>query len=788
MAVWKQSVEPETMNWNNIPDELKKINRWCAVDDSEEIGKKRRPICPYTYAKDETIKLLRVTDKLFSFKEVVDKTITENIGIFIPEGYIVIDSDALDRFRISSDEKKIWAKDIINYLKTCQTYTEFSASGKAFHSWYKLPSGMKFKGFKYRNFQIMVAGQFVATTGNILEYMDKRFTFPIQEDEELIKHYLSLAGKDEIDSNLLATSPTANLEDQELLNKLFSAENGQKAKDLYSGNWQEYYPNEEGTGSSADMGLIAMFLSYTRDKGQIKRLFLSSTLAQRASVKRKGNAYITRTVERALFVKEREEKQALQQVDFEELAKLKPVQGSAVPKLEIVESRNKVDGILVPREVCPILHDTCNYLYEASTIPIHETSFLAALTFFAGTLGRSYDVVGNGLNLYILFLARTGMGKEEIKNGVDDLWTTCREAIPALDQYYGASDYASGQALLKALSEHPCKLAVFNEFKEIIRKMKDTRNPANAKLKTVMLDVFSKSDKNKKYNGTAYADIAKNVGIIDSPCFTFIGDSVPAEIYESLDSSLIFDGLLGRMLIFEYNGTRPTMNYNKREQMPLNLKEKIVEVLKIAHDANISRKVIQVQGVNELEEFGQYCNDKFNHSENSEIESSVWGRAHAYSLKIAALLAVLNGHIQPVIGRDQANFAVDLVSRAFRNLLDKFDQGEIGSAFGTGRSHYLRIMQEWINAKPEFRKKYQNCSQALMETDNPVVPIGYLRRRLSQVAYFSKHPRGHKFASDEMQRILQDEEVIGILDPEIAKNRYNTNVRSTLLVLLKGAK
>lgn len=64
------------------------------------------------------------------------------------------------------------------------------------------------------------------------------------------------------------------LEDQELLDLLFSFSYGDKIKDLYEGRWEQHYPSQ----SEADRAFLFYLAFVTRDKDTIDRIFRNSGL------------------------------------------------------------------------------------------------------------------------------------------------------------------------------------------------------------------------------------------------------------------------------------------------------------------------------------------------------------------------------------------------------------------------------------------------------------------------------------------------------------------------------
>lgn len=100
-----------------------------------------------------------------------------------------------------------------------------------------------------------------------------------------------------------------------------------------------------------------------------------------------------------------------------------------------------------------LLGDIAEYFYESAPRPSKLISIAGAIGFFAGIVGRGYNISGTGLNQYILVLAPTGSGKEAMASGIDRLIVEIRKQVPAVSDFMGPAEIASGPALLKYLGK-----------------------------------------------------------------------------------------------------------------------------------------------------------------------------------------------------------------------------------------------------------------------------------------------------------------------------------------------
>lgn len=144
-------------NCGCIPHELRNLNRWvCASEGS------KRPLC--SFSKHPA----NVTDRSTwgSFeeaREAVESGKRDWLGfVFADDGYVGIDID--DGF----DEYGFPKTDALEFIRSCNSYTEISKSGKGFHIICK--GDLPFKGkANGEGWEIYKDGRFFVLTGHVLE-------------------------------------------------------------------------------------------------------------------------------------------------------------------------------------------------------------------------------------------------------------------------------------------------------------------------------------------------------------------------------------------------------------------------------------------------------------------------------------------------------------------------------------------------------------------------------------------------------------------------------------------
>ncbi len=93
-----------------------------------------------------------------------------------------------------------------------------------------------------------------------------------------------------------------------------------------------------------------------------------------------------------------------------------------------------------------LLGDFADYVYASASMPVLEVAVVAALGLVAGIAGRQWNTGGDpaGLNLYLVLLGKTGIGKEAGQRAIARLLSHVRRQVPSIDAFVGPSAFASG--------------------------------------------------------------------------------------------------------------------------------------------------------------------------------------------------------------------------------------------------------------------------------------------------------------------------------------------------------
>lgn len=626
------------------------------------------------------------------------------------------------------------------------TYQEISPSGQGLHI---IGIGSVKSGRRRAAIEIYPNARYITVTGDV--FLDT----PITNCQYKLDVLWSEMSKTK-EGKVYVIDQPQKYEDQEILDKCSKAYGDLKFYELFNGKWEGWYPSQ----SEADYAYIDMVQYFSKNSTQIERLFRYSQLSHRKKANRRD--YIEHMINMS-FDKSAEtiniDEYALQLQ--KEFLKTEIKEETSEETSEEINGYNlpvsNVDELTLPPG---LMGELANYFFQSSYRPMKEAAIVAALGVMAGICGRAYNTTTNaGLNLYLMFVARTGMGKDEMSQAINRLrkvlvtptMTAGNICIPAFNNFFGPGEISSHTGLVKRLQEQPSIVSLIGEFGHTLSQISDPIRSSQSQksLFRALLHVYNKSGKSGSLDPMVFADIAKNTALIQSPAFTLIGEGTPETFFDKIDEKLIANGLIPRFIVIEYYGNRPEPNDDGPSMpIPIKLLTSVSQLTMISLGLNEKNEVIQVAlsvEAKELEkEFNKNCDYVLNNSNGIPVQ--LWNRAHLNTLKIASLIAVgVNPHY-PNITPDIWKWAENFIRRSIEAIMVRFESGAIGQAINSGDHMMIEKIKQKVNdwirfPFSKFRKKYLNNSAKLnllekMHSDG-VIPYTYLQNSLVAQAPFA---------------------------------------------------
>ncbi len=277
-----------------------------------------------------------------------------------------------------------------------------------------------------------------------------------------------------------------------------------------------------------------------------------------------------------------------------------------------------------------LLRNVFDYYCQTS----HRTSCVMGLavavslceTIYGRRIASHTDMRTNDYNVII---APTASGKE-----------ACETVISKILQSSGFSpilppDVQSGNGLLKAVHEIPCGIWICDEFGKMLEAIIDRKsNNGHAKqIGTHLLKLYSKSA--GVYGGAAHADGIRNQ--VDQPHLVLLGLTT-GQIFESIDSRQIQDGLFGRISFWPVQ-SRPKRKTARAFPVPDHLAETVKRWMQWQPTGGLLEKpkpeVLEMseESLGRWDWHADAIDERMEHE--SESRAAIWGRVAARAMKLA---------------------------------------------------------------------------------------------------------------------------------------------------------
>lgn len=443
------------------------------------------------------------------------------------------------------------------------------------------------------------------------------------------------------------------------------------------------------------------------------------------------------------------------------------------------------------------------YFYEASPRPLDEAAIAATLGFLAGVCGGAHTVTDHkmGLNLFVILLALSGMGKEGMHRVNHLLRVACdlgggSEFVKARELIAPVKS-VSGAALSRRLERQPCFVQVLGEIGRKIEEMSkaNTSSPLYG-LMTLMTELFEQSGPDSFVTGTEYSDTSKNIQPVRGAAYSAMGESTPETFYGALTPTTIENGFLSRWTAIECTGTqKPELNKSPVATPPANVLAGVRcmlshSVRQLGNPVHIS---CSPDADEALEAFLFACDDSVNRAGRDAAKRAIWNRSHAKACRIAGLLAcadyyaalsqlvTANTPAPALVIQDRhAAWAIRLETMNAMALEARVDGGDVGDGDDARQAKLIGIIRDYLTNRT-LGSSYDVDPN--MQRDH-MVPRKYLQIRTARQRAFSSHPFGTVRALNEAIQNLCDSGYIVEVDKTKAGESYGYQGRCYRIVNL----
>jgi hypothetical protein len=422
--------------------------------------------------------------------------------------------------------------------------------------------------------------------------------------------------------------------------------------------------------------------------------------------------------------------------------------------------------------------DLTAFMYYNAPYPNVNVAIVGMLAFFAAIFGRSCNVSGTGINIWIAIIGQTAIGKEAAQDGISKIISACIGGCPGIAEFFGPSKWASPEAMHKRIAKTPSVLGFMGELGLKV-KMWCAPNASSvfAGLIAFMLDVYGKSGRGSILHGQENSDKDKNTAATVSPALSLLGDTTPSTWYVALEEKLIANGFVSRWITVDAGDKR-----GKRNKAPITVpSDKLITVIKNAAAfslrAQASNQVVDVKLDDEAERLSDELEQSITaiiNSTNAEVTRHLYSRVPLNVLKAAAICAAARDFakcVHPTINAADFMWAKRLVIDGAKATLDKFESGEVGEEAGNQakqHAHIYRIAGRFITTADHGDAKLNKMVAA------GTFPKSYLQSRINTLAAFKPDARRNL---DSALKSLCEADELREMPREQTLRLFDTNAR-----------
>ncbi|MDB5678393.1 DUF3987 domain-containing protein [Sphingomonas bacterium] len=370
------------------------------------------------------------------------------------------------------------------------------------------------------------------------------------------------------------------------------------------------------------------------------------------------------------------------------------------------------------------------FIYQQAPRPVQEVAIVGALGLMAGIAGRSWHTPApyTGLNLYVVLVARSSIGKEAMHSGIAKIIAAATSQCQFAGNFVDYSDFVSGPALTKTCLSNPSFVNVAGEIGLKFLAMAKNNDPSMRSLQKQLTTLYTKSGPDDVAGGITYSNQEQNVASMKGVAFSLIGETTPTHFYESITDTMMSDGFMSRFCVIEYSGDRPPRNASPLQRPPQPLVDYLARIIIHAHQTITADRFQEVAfsaaASSLFERFNDECDAAIVGQEDENVRQ-LWNRAELKALRVAALLAVGDNYLNPVVTQEQANWAITLVRHGVAAFDKRIRQGDVGEGSDGGREQkVLELCREFVLLPAGKLPGYLKDGAALQQVG--IVPRKYL--------------------------------------------------------------
>lgn len=386
---------------------------------------------------------------------------------------------------------------------------------------------------------------------------------------------------------------------------------------------------------------------------------------------------------------------------------LKGTEVDALPDNYDPDKKSKTKKIEFPPG---LMGQLCQEIYEMAPYPNKEIAVAAAYGLVAGIVGRGFNILGMGLNIYIAILADSGVGKAVLKDSINLALRGAGGPFNVGQSFVGRSRFTGPKAVFDMLSKGMSRICVIEEA----GLMSESKAGDQTGLTRVFLDLFTSSGVGKWAGDEGYSGEGQSIPALHSPALSIVSVSTPRSFLTALKTKAAdVSGEVARLWMMRSMGEKPYFNQERRTDFSVEITKRLGLLIKETYafqmiEAELKPRVVKVPD-KYYEEANRWV-DKENiyFREGDFLKRTLCSRAFAKIMKLTAVCSLFNGHDE--IGDEEFVWVQKAIIDELNNISQSFNHESTDDLASVTRyvSNFI-----YKSIKMKYADKKKNSTQEM---------------------------------------------------------------------------
>lgn len=318
-----------------------------------------------------------------------------------------------------------------------------------------------------------------------------------------------------------------------------------------------------------------------------------------------------------------------------------------------------------------LMGQMCREINEMAHHPNQSIAVVAGVALVAGIVGRTYNVRGTGLNMFISLLANTGVGKELITRAINHAFMDGYIGEGAAS-FRGPGRFTGPRGIIKSLQQGMSQICVMTEAGLLNAS---TAGDGSGITRT-LLSLYTRSGKLDWTQTEIYSNEDESIPSLNAPALSIIAESTPQTFIQGfLSSKADVNGEMARTWIVRLKGDKEKLQRITRTGFSQPVAQQLKQLIGICAPNQLSPTPQAVYDI-DIPEPVYHDSDRLTQRENrfkhegKAFEQATTSRAWIKQVKLSAICSIFNNPVHLQLQEDAYNWACKVVDKEIQEIHD----------------------------------------------------------------------------------------------------------------------